>query len=426
MTPIDIWHKVVRRARKYSIFLEGYLPGNRRNKPIGVKTLNTRNDDSIEYLELNPPYVSTLRLSQEFISDCSDFCKPVMTVQRTGDFVVSLKNGRVYSYDASNMAIITNDNYLVAELSFQYDIALDKLVPPSKNKVFQLRGLTKPRKIKGTVFSLLAGGAAKTYYYHWMIDSIARLGLLKKIGRFDKVDYFLVPSYNKRYHKETLSHLGVTEDKIIIEDSVRHLQADSIMVTSYTQVEFHHPKWACEFLHNSFTLPRDGKTTDRLIYIPRADAGVNRKVLNEDELIEALKEYGFDIRFLSHTTVPEEAEFFNSAKLVLSAHGSGLTNLVFCEPGTIVIELFPDKYVRHDMYDICNKMGLKYHYLLCPSEGAPVNTVDGQKLHLTADIPAIKAKLETLLHRYLSYAFLGHEVSLNEFVWGFGTTVFPY
>ena len=78
-----------------------------------------------------------------------------------------------------------------------------------------MRGLIKPKKFKGTVFSLLAGGGAKYYYYHWMIDSLAKLGLLKQIGRFDKVDYFLVPNYSAKYHKETLSHFGISEDKII-------------------------------------------------------------------------------------------------------------------------------------------------------------------------------------------------------------------
>jgi capsular polysaccharide biosynthesis protein len=394
MTMTDLWRKVVRRARKYYITLAGYLPANRKYVPIGITSVLAKKGHVIEYLELSAPYESTLNLSQEFISDCSDFVKPTMTIQVPGDYVVSLKNGRVYSYDASNMAIITSDNYLVAELSFQWEIQIDSHVPPEKNKVFRMKGLLKPKKFAGTVFSLLAGGGAKTYYYHWMIDSIPKLGLLKQIGRFDEVDYFLVPSNAKRFQKETLSHFGISEDKIILEDSVQHLQADRLILTSYTQLQFHHPKWACDFLHSSFTLPGNHKTRDKLVYVARGDAGVNRKVLNETELIDVLKEYGFAIRYLSHTTVTEEAEFFNLAKLVIGAHGSNLTNLVFCEPGTIVIELFPDKYVRHDMHDICNKMGLEYHYLLCPSEGEPVNTVDGQKLHLTADIPAIRAMVE--------------------------------
>ena len=399
MRPVDIWHRVVRRARKHSVILAGYIPGNKKNKPVGVKALLGKSDDSLEYLELRPPYVSTLTLSRELISDCSDFAKPLMAIELPGDFVVTLKNGRIYSYDPSNMAIISNDNYLIDRLSFQWEIGSDQHLTANKNKVFELRGLTKPKKFKGTVFSLLGGGGAKYYYYHWMIDAIGKLGLLKRIGRFDKVDYFLVPGYSSRYHKETLTHFGISEDKIIIEDSVRHLQADCLMVTSFTQVEFHHPKWVCDFLHNSFTLPRDGKPRDKLIFIPRGDADVNRRVLNEAELIEVLKGYGFDCRFLSKMTVPEEAEYFNSAKLVLGGHGSGFTNLVFCEPGTIVIEFFPENYVRHITCDICDKMELEYHYLICPSDGDPVNTVDGQRINIIADIPAIKAKLQTLLLR---------------------------
>jgi hypothetical protein len=403
MNPKVLLRKVARRANKYAMIASGYIPGNRKYVPIGVKSLlapdNFRDDGSIEYLELNPPYVSRLNLDQQFISDCSDFSKPEISMPIPGDYIATLKNGRVYSYDPSNTAVITMNNYLVEELSFQWELESEALVEGRKNKVFKMRGLVKPKKFKGTVFSLLGGGGAKYYYYHWMIDSLGKLGLLKQSGRFDKVDYFLVPSYSAKYHKETLSHFGIGEDKIINEDSIRHIQADYLMVSSYTQVNFHHPKWVCDFLHNSFTLPRGEKKRETLIYIPRGDAAVNRKVLNEAELIEVLKGYGFDIRFLSEMTVPDEAEFFNSAKLVLGVQGSGFTNLVFCEPGTIVVEFFPDKYVRHIDYDICNKMGLEYHYILCPSDGEAHDTVEGQKINVIADIPAIKAKLDTLLDR---------------------------
>ena len=403
MNPKVLLRKVARRANKYAIIVTGYIPGHRKYVPIGVKTLlapdNYRNNDSIKYLELSPPYVSTLNLDQQFIEDCSDFSKPLMSVPIPGDYIVTLKNGRVYSHDPCNMAIISNDNYLVEELSFQWDIKSELWEGGRKNKVFDMHGLIKPKKFKGTVFSLLAGGGAKYYYYHWMIDSLAKLGLLKQSGLFDKVDYFLVPNYSAKYHMETLSHFGISEDKIINEENIRHIQADHLMVCSYTQVEFHHPKWACDFLHNSFTVPRGNKKRDTLIYIPRGDAAVNRKVLNEAELIEVLKGYGFEIRFLSDMKVPDEAEFFNSAKLVLGVQGSGFTNLVFCEPGTIVLEFFPDKYVRHIDYDISNKMGLEYHYILCPSDGEAHDTVEGQKINVIADIPAIKAKLDTLLNR---------------------------
>src|SRR4030095_8457699 len=134
-----LWRKVVRRANRYYHILLGFIPANRKLKPIGVKPLLTphshrSDDDSIEYLELNPPYVSTLNLSKQFTSDCSDFAKPEMTVQIPGDFIVTLKNGRVYSYDPSNTAIITMNNYVVDELSFQWEARGEVLVGGSENK----------------------------------------------------------------------------------------------------------------------------------------------------------------------------------------------------------------------------------------------------------------------------------------------------
>lgn len=391
--------KLAVRTSKYSVFLFGSVPVNRRYRPVGVKKLLPCNDGTIDYLELNPPYVSTLELDEKFVADCSPFAKPEMSVQMPGDYIVTVRNGRICCYDESNIAVITKNNYLIDDLSFQWDSEGEKMDEAKNNKVFLLKGFTKPKKYKGTVFSLMGGGGAKYYYYHWLIDAVARLGLLRKSGRFDEVDYFLVPNYNTRYQKETLTYLGIRAEKIIDEELVHHIEADRLIVTSYTEIKFHHPKWALDFLHDSFTISAPNKKRDKLIYIPRGDAARNRKVINEAELMTVLKDYGFDIRFLSEMTVPEEAEFFNSATLVLGAQGSGFANLVFCEPGTKVIEFFPSNYVRHIDYDICNKMGLEYHYLLCPAVGNATDTLDGQKVDLIADIPAITAKLDELLGR---------------------------
>jgi hypothetical protein len=34
-------------------------------------------------------------------------------------------------------------------------------------------------------------------------------------------------------------------------------------------------------------------------------------------------------------------------------------------PGTQLLEFFPDNYVNHLFYDICVKSGLKYDYFVC-------------------------------------------------------------
>jgi hypothetical protein len=50
-------------------------------------------------------------------------------------------------------------------------------------------------------------------------------------------------------------------------------------------------------------------------------------------------------------------------------------------------------------YDLSNKMSLEYYYLICQSVGTATDTVEGQKIDVIADIPAIQAMVETLLQQ---------------------------
>jgi hypothetical protein len=385
--------KAVRRAKQ---ILSRYVPYNTAYKPIGVKSMASGEGFSVKYLRNK--YTSTLSFPDKFLKDCSPFAKPIMSLDLPGDFIVTLKNGRIYSTDPSNMAVISEENYLIDEISFQWTPDQgEKLLTGKDNAIFKKKGLKKPMKYKGTVFSLLGGGGAKSYYYHWMMDSIAKLGLLKEAGHFSSVDYFLVPAYSARYHKEYLDYFGISKDKVIVENPEFHIQADCLMVSSYVQIEFHHPKWACDFLYQSFIKQEEKEKPKKLIYIPRGDAPVNRKVLNEPELIAALKKYGFEVHNLADMSVPEEAKYLNSAALVVGIQGSGFANLVYCEPGTKVLEIFPETYVRHIDYDLCNKKNLEFHYLICPSDAVAIDCVDGQKINVIADVPAIISKIEALI-----------------------------
>ena len=46
--------------------------------------------------------------------------------------------------------------------------------------------------------------------------------------------------------------------------------------------------------------------------------------------------------------------------MIVGAHGAALTNLVFCRPGTRVIELFSPRYVNPCYRDLCVAAGLSY------------------------------------------------------------------
>jgi capsular polysaccharide biosynthesis protein len=59
-------------------------------------------------------------------------------------------------------------------------------------------------------------------------------------------------------------------------------------------------------------------------------------------------------------TIDDQMRLFRSASLIVSSHGSALANLVWCEPGTRVLELFSSGYVYNYYYYLSQLLGLSY------------------------------------------------------------------
>ncbi|NJM56880.1 MAG: glycosyltransferase family 61 protein, partial [Synechococcales cyanobacterium RU_4_20] len=183
-------------------------------------------------------------------------------------------------------------------------------------------------------------------YYHWMIDLLPRIGLLRqelqqqRLG-FDHIDHFIVNSLEAKFQRETLQHLGVPLEKVIESDRVPHLQAETLLVPSFPGQLDWIPPATIDFLRQQF-LPKAAQngtqTHPKRIYISRQGARY-RRVLNEDQVLEILRPYGFVSVSLEELSVCEQAALFAQAEIIVAPHGSGLTNLVFCQPHTQILEL---------------------------------------------------------------------------------------
>ncbi len=74
---------------------------------------------------------------------------------------------------------------------------------------------------------------------------------------------------------------------------------------------------------------------------------------------------GFQSVHLESLSVREQATLFSNTDIVLSLHGTGLTNIVFCQPHTKIIEVFPQSSTPMMYRKIASYYNLKYFYLLC-------------------------------------------------------------
>lgn len=269
-------------------------------------------------------------------------------------FVTLVPDARAWG-DAYTTAVITADDRLLEEVSQGSPLLIvsSKKLPPATD-------------IDGNVAFLSVRGGQT--YYHWMADLLPRIQLLRhsQIDLAD-IDVFVVNSCNLPYQKETLNLLGISAEKIVESARVPHIKAKRLIVPSLPGDVGLIAKWSCNFLRQAFltetAIANHAEPASKRLYISRKNASY-RRVVNEDELVQVLSQYRFVRVSLESLSFTEQVSLFAAAEVVIAPHGAGLTNTVFCNPGTQIIELFAHQSISVNYWLLANTIGLEYYYLI--------------------------------------------------------------
>jgi capsular polysaccharide biosynthesis protein len=108
------------------------------------------------------------------------------------------------------------------------------------------------------------------------------------------------------------------------------------------------------------THSRTEGTPSRRIYVARRQ-GSERSVVNEAELLPALQQRGFEVDRCEGFLFADQVKLFREAEMIVGPHGGGFANLVWCEPGTKVCEIFGPSSVRRYHWSICQILNLKHY-----------------------------------------------------------------
>ncbi|MDY0386293.1 MAG: glycosyltransferase family 61 protein [Methanolobus sp.] len=239
-----------------------------------------------------------------------------------------LRNANIVN---ENGTVISSDDKVFSDFTYQIG------KPIEKNDVFKSY-IKKPELKKGCFATITASESSG--YFHWMLECLPRIRLIEDY--IDEIDYLIVPDNLKKFHIETLDRLGFPEEKLYRIKDGMNLQCEKLFVPSLPIGNALMSKWVCDFLRESF-IPEDVADPHRLIYISRKDA-LYRKIMNEGEVEEYLKEMGFEIFQMSELSFLEQVKICAEAKVVISPHGAGLTNIVFCR-GAKILEMFSPSYL---------------------------------------------------------------------------------
>ncbi|WP_296708432.1 glycosyltransferase family 61 protein [Rhodoblastus sp.] len=271
-----------------------------------------------------------------------------------------------YISDGDSFAILRGDDAYYYTSNSQY----------FEDKIHQIKQLLgSPFKLDGkaVVVSDRFGGEN---YCHWLLDWMARAVVAD--GVRGPMDWVLAHCIERGFQNDSFRAFFPNRNvRLLNGKRVCWLAFDELSYFEPAHVDNLHPTfWGdSNALHEmrrrifsrvQNAIPKPNRTA-RKLYISRADARGRRAIINEAELTERLVKLGFEIVTLSELDFKSQVLMFESASIVIGVHGAGLTNMIFMNERSNILEIFYKSYGTPAYIRIAQSLGLNYAYYSCGS-----------------------------------------------------------
>jgi capsular polysaccharide biosynthesis protein len=203
-------------------------------------------------------------------------------------------------------------------------------------------------------------------YYHFLLEVIPRIFDIPYDIFNDPTWKFVItsPMFGDVAY-EYLSLIGIPLTRIISISTTDIIKANRILHISHTNCWAPQPSRLLQI--QSIFVKDSTLVRDIGIVIYRSH---NRGIINHNELINSLKHTYVNIHwieFIGTETANRTIDTWSRARYVVGPHGAGFSNLIFCKPGTKIIEIIPSKWL-HVMYGpIASILGHKWIGMIVPS-----------------------------------------------------------
>lgn len=230
-------------------------------------------------------------------------------------------------------------------------------------------------------------------YYHTLIENVPRLYLLDREEYRDfpeiKLLFSSQPTKIEKYYldkllPENVKITVVKEEQIYLVEKIIFPTFMNRRFSGYLPLEY------LEYFRKKI-LPQRPRNKVNRIFISRSTdrskiiektlgigryeqqtIGLGRYILNEEEVFDVLKKYGFKKSVLEELSIPDQILLFYDADYVVAAHGAGLSNMIFSHQIKIM-ELFPTQFIVPHYYYLSKSLGHTYAYCCGQEEDIHAN-----------------------------------------------------
>ena len=288
------------------------------------------------------------------------FMRTSILFQQT--WVREMENCIVYG---PTVGVVSSDNFLIPGVSIEWSC------PPELHWTFRKLRLPTPTPLAGR--SLILGSTGGDSYFHWMTDVLPRVRLIKEAGyEINSFDHFIINKLEAGYQKETLDYLKIPSKKIReIGTKPSGYLCEHAVLPSLPSFPGAVPPETIHYVRS--IVPEKHQQKTRKFYIARGKS-IRRRILEEGRIIDWLKTQGFEIIDCGQMSVKDQATAFAHAEMIVAPHGGALTNLLFCRPGTKVVELLSSKYPNPCYRNLCGVAKLPYIGIIGDSQKSEITT----------------------------------------------------
>lgn len=313
-----------------------------------------------------------------------------------------------FSYRTLDISLVECKNSFVNYKGFAYDgyfrINAQSLLSPDYYRGhFTLKHylkkvlLKKKRNLPSNSKYLLAFDEWGSAHYHWFCDTLPRIYSVRNILN----DYYLLLPAHSAYIEcvalETLRLLDLTPKGIEYVKYGELLRVESLTLVTRAGMPGYTNDGLMKLLSEEIlsAMNLKGITTSKKLYISREGADF-RKVLNEKEVQQVVKSFGYEVIKYEEMSIREQIEITAHAHAIVSIHGAGLTNMMFMQPGSNVLEFRRDRiYHNQCFWHLADALNHNYFYLF----GEPDNeslALEADGCNLTIDTSKLAKVLELI------------------------------
>ena len=245
------------------------------------------------------------------------------------DNLVHLKN---------NLVMLNSGHVLFVKMSYQSFL--------SGLHADEIRQLQRSRNVQ--VFSNAIPLSRQEYYFHFVAEYLPEI---LRIYSNNRTCYVLSHSDQPKF---VIDYLKLLEIPVMyVAKPVVRLRSSFLSKEALGNEHNLLVKFTDELIKSS-----NASWPDKIIILRRGlardDKGLNI------ELNKILSAYGFQEMVMEDLTIESQISLFRHAKRVVALHGGALTNLIYSEPGTDVLEIFSGIYRNYDYAKIAQKRNLQY------------------------------------------------------------------